>query len=168
MARRKSPFGNQSNVSHVASIKFAPVGYGEQFEKTFIFRCVSNFNSLLVSVLLLYGCFLILCGIVAVLFIGLKAKTALLSGGMSGVLSILIAYFVSIDIRSAPWCGIALSVTLLIVFSWRSSKTLFKLFELIPQRDPELNGKGIAFLIISLMAIVSLIVTMIQCALLIF
>lgn len=118
------------------------------------------------TLLFIYGAFLILCALIAVVFIGPKAKTALMSGGTSGTLAIVIGYLVSTGSEVATWLGLVLSLGLTIVFSWRASKTLFKLFELIPQRDPELNGKGIAFLIISLMAVVSLLVTMIQCAVL--
>ena len=113
-------------------------------------------------VLYFYGFFLITCGVVAVTFIGLKAKTALASGGSSGVLAILIGWLISNDVNGAPWAGIALSIVLLIVFSWRATKTLHKVFELIPIRHADLNGKGIAFLIIALMAVVSLVVLMIQ------
>jgi hypothetical protein len=110
-----------------------------------------------------YGIFLITCGIVAVIFIGSKAKTALMSGGMSGLLSILIAYFIGKGSGYAPVFGIILPAALFIVFAWRSTKTLFRIFELLtsspgaPDKN-ELQGKGIAFLIISLMAITSLIV----------
>ncbi len=113
-----------------------------------------------ISALLLsfYGIFLISCGIVAVIFIGLKATTALVSGGTSGFLSLLIAYLISQNIKSAQFVGILLSFALLIVFSWRTTKTLFSVFEMIPSSHPDLKGKGIAFLIISLMAVVSLFV----------
>jgi uncharacterized membrane protein (UPF0136 family) len=109
-----------------------------------------------------YGTFLIICGVVAVAFIGVKAKTALMSGGMSGAVNIVIGYLVSTGASFAPWLGIAVSLALFIVFSWRSTKTLFKIFELIPSNHPDLNGKGIAFLIISLMAVVSVVVLMLQ------
>jgi hypothetical protein len=109
-----------------------------------------------------YGTFLIICGVVAVAFIGLKAKTALMSGGMSGAVNIVIGYMVSTGSSFAPWLGIIVSLALFIVFSWRSTKTLFKVFELIPTNHPDLNGKGIAFLIISLMAVVSVVVFMFQ------
>jgi uncharacterized membrane protein (UPF0136 family) len=109
-----------------------------------------------------YGTFLIVCGIVAVMFIGLKAKTALMSGGMSGAINIVIGYLVSTGSSIASWLGIVISLALFIVFSWRSTKTLFKVFELIPQNHADLNGKGIAFLIISLMAVVSVVVFMLQ------
>jgi hypothetical protein len=113
-------------------------------------------------VLYFYGFFLIICGVVSVIFIGMKAKTALASGGTSGVISIAIAYFMSQGIGWTVWAGIFLSIGLLTVFAWRSTKTLQTIFKLIPAQHPDLPGKGIAFLIISLMAIVSLIVTMFQ------
>lgn len=109
-----------------------------------------------------YGTFLILCGVIAVIFIGLKAKTALMSGGMSGAVNITIGYFISTGSSFGPLLGIVVSLALFIVFSWRSTKTLFKVFELIPSQHPDLNGKGIAFLIISLMAVVSVVVFMLQ------
>lgn len=114
------------------------------------------------ALLYFYGTFLIACGFVAVTFIGLKAKTALASGGSSGVIAIFIGWLHSELHSSAAWLGILLSLALLIVFSWRATKTLHKVFELIPAKHPDLNGKGIAFLIIALMAVVSLVVLMIQ------
>lgn len=116
-----------------------------------------------VSVLLVtYGTFLISCGIIAVTFIGMKAKTALASGGTSGIISIIIGWLVGNGMAGAQWAGIFVSFALLIVFSWRSTKTLHKIFELIPSQHPDLNGKGIAFLIISLMAVVSIVVLILQ------
>lgn len=112
-----------------------------------------------------YGMFLISCGIVSVIFIGPKAKTALMSGGTSGLLSILIAYYIQQGSDYAPVFGIILPGALFIVFAWRSTKTLFRIFELLtePAADKkELNGKGIAFLIISLMAVTSLFVFILQ------
>lgn len=112
--------------------------------------------------LFLYGSFLILCGITAVTFIGLKAKTALVSGGTSGFISIVIGYFILQGSSIAPIAGTVVSLALFVVFAWRSTKTLFKIFKLIPLQHPDLKGKGIAFLIISLMAIVSLSVVILQ------
>jgi hypothetical protein len=111
-----------------------------------------------------YGSFLITCGIISVIFIGLKAKTALASGGISGMLAILIGYWISMGIESARTAGIVLTFMLFVVFAWRSSKTLFRIFELIQTSHDrnELNGKGTAFLIISLMAVVSIFVLMLQ------
>jgi uncharacterized membrane protein (UPF0136 family) len=109
-----------------------------------------------------YGTFLILCGIVSVIFIGPKAKTALMSGGMSGIINIFVGYLVAAGTAMAPMAGVVVSLALFIVFSWRSTKTLHKIFELIPSSHPDLNGKGIAFLIISLMAVVSIVVFMLQ------
>lgn len=120
-------------------------------------------NSLFVAYLLFYyGVFLISCGIMAVVLIGLKAKTALASGGLSGVIAITIGHFVSQGSASAQVAGLLVCLALFVVFCWRSAKTLFTLFELIPSRHPDLKGKGIAFLIISLMAVVTIIVLLLQ------
>jgi hypothetical protein len=120
-------------------------------------------NSLFVaSLLFYYGVFLISCGIMAVVLIGLKAKTALASGGLSGIIAITIGHFVSQGSSFAPVAGVVVCLALFIVFCWRSAKTLFTVFELIPSRHPDLKGKGIAFLIISLMAVVTIIVLLLQ------
>lgn len=120
-------------------------------------------NSMLVpSLLFYYGTFLILCGIASVILIGMKAKTALISGGVSGVIAITIGHFVSQGSSIAQVAGLLVCLMLFIVFCWRSAKTLFAVFELIPTQHADLRGKGIAFLIISLMAVVSLIVLLLQ------
>ena len=117
-----------------------------------------------VTLFYFYGIFLITCGIVSVILIGQKAKTDLMSGGMSGLLSMLIAYFIQQGSGYAPVFGMILPGGLFIVFAWRSTKTLFKIFDLLTgsSEREELNGKGIAFLIISLMAIISLVVFILQ------
>lgn len=114
-----------------------------------------------VSLLLLYGTFLILCGIAAVIFIGPKAKTALISGGTSGLLVISSAILIKYDFLWALYMGIFISIALFIVFSWRCTKTLFRLFEMIRENHQDLKGKGIAFLIIGLMAVTSLFISII-------
>jgi hypothetical protein len=116
----------------------------------------------LVLLLYFYGVFLIACGIVSVVFIGMKAKTALMSGGMSGVTALVIGYLISNEITGADLAGILLSLALFCVFAWRSTLTLFKIFELIPSAHEDLKGKGVAFLIIGLMAVVSIVVFMLQ------
>jgi hypothetical protein len=116
------------------------------------------------TLLTFYGVFLILCGIVSVIFIGMKAKTALVSGGISGVVALLLAQMVSQSTASGRVGGLLLAFFLFIVFAWRATKTLFKIFELLqaPTPSEELKGKGIAFLIISLMAVVSVVVLILQ------
>ena len=109
-----------------------------------------------------YGVFLIICGIVSVVLIGKKAKTALISGGTSGIIAIVIGHFIWIGSHAAVFAGMFISFALLIVFSWRSTKTLFTIFELIRPGDEQLKGKGIAFLIISMMAVVSIFVLFLQ------
>jgi len=120
-------------------------------------------NSLLISSLLFYyGVFLIGCGIASVMLIGFNAKTALASGGISGVAAIAIGHFVSQGSAVAQGAGVLICLALFVVFCWRSAKTLFTVFELIPERHQDLKGKGIAFLIISLMAVVSIVVLLLQ------
>ncbi len=116
------------------------------------------------NLLTFYGVFLILCGIVSVIFIGMKAKTALASGGISGAAALLLANMVAQNTNSGRVGGLLLAFLLFIVFSWRSTKTLLKIFELLqaPTTSEELKGKGIAFLIISLMAVVSIVVLILQ------
>jgi hypothetical protein len=114
------------------------------------------------ALLFYYGLFLITCGIASVSLIGMKAKTALASGGTSGVIMITIGHFISQGYSLAPIAGVVVCGALFIVFCWRSAKTLFKVFELISEGHPDLRSKGIAFLIISLMAIVSVTVLILQ------
>lgn len=120
-------------------------------------------HNMLPALLYFYGSFLIVCGIVSVIFIGLKAKTALISGGMSGCISLLIGYLSFTDGAAARLAGIFVTLALFCVFSWRSTKTLFRIFEIQQSSvHDELKGKGIAFLIISLMAVVSVFVLALQ------
>jgi len=113
--------------------------------------------------LLFYGFFLIACGITAVIFIGSKAKTALVSGGTSGILAIFIGYFYYSENILIKIAAILLPSILFVVFCWRSSKTFLILIDMISaQQQAEAKKKGIAFLIISLMAIVSLVVAIFQ------
>ena len=114
------------------------------------------------SLLYFYGAFLITCGILSVIFIGPKAKTALASGGLSALMATGIGYLVANNSGWALYAAVLLPLCLFVVFAWRSSKTLFKIFELIYAKadQQEVNSKGIAFLIISLMAIVSIYVLM--------
>jgi hypothetical protein len=115
------------------------------------------------TILAFYGLFLIFCGIASVVFIGLKAKTALISGGTSGALALAIGYWFNHgNPAEARMAGLILTLALFCVFSWRSTKTLYKVFELIPTAHPNLKDKSIAFLIISLMAVVSIFVFVLQ------
>jgi uncharacterized membrane protein (UPF0136 family) len=117
-----------------------------------------------VSLLFWYGLFLAACGIISVIFIGMKAKTALASGSLSGIIAVTAAYFIHQQASWAPFAGIFITLALSCVFAWRSTKTLHTLFSHIPQQHADLKSKGIAFLIISLMAVVSVIVTLLQLA----
>ena len=70
-------------------------------------------NSLFVPALLFYyGVFLIMCGVASVILIGLKAKTALVSGGISGVIMITIGHFISQGSSGAQAAGLLVCFTL--------------------------------------------------------
>jgi hypothetical protein len=114
------------------------------------------------TLLFYYGLFLIIMGIVSVIFIGMNAKTALISGSMSGILAMAAGHGIHIGLGFARPAGIVVTLLLFGVFAWRSTKTLHKIFELIPTQSPELKGKGVAFLIISLMAVVSVVTSILQ------
>lgn len=108
------------------------------------------------TLFLIYGIFLILCGITAVSFIGLKAKTALISGGTSGIMAILTSWLYAQQHAAGMILGLFICSGLLVIFSWRSTKTLFALITLIQDKSSDAKGKAIAFLIISTMAVMTL------------
>lgn len=114
------------------------------------------------TLLFYYGVFLIIMGIVSVIFIGMKAKTALISGSMSGIFAMAAGHGIYLGLGFAKPAGVVVTLLLFGVFAWRSTKTLHKIFELIPSQSQELKGKGVAFLIISLMAVVSVVATILQ------
>ncbi|HPH46709.1 MAG TPA: hypothetical protein PLJ60_14125 [Chryseolinea sp.] len=119
------------------------------------------------TLLFYYGTFLILCGIASFALIGLKAKTALASGGISGVIMITIGHFISQGSTAAQVAGLLVCLMLFVVFCWRSTKTLLTVLGLIQtavgtELHADLKDKTIAFLIISLMAVVSIIVLLLQ------
>jgi hypothetical protein len=78
------------------------------------------------------------------------------------MIAITIGHFISQGSVGAQTAGLLVCFALFIVFCWRSAKTLFKVFELVQERHADLKGKAIAFLIISLMAIVTVVVLLLQ------
>jgi hypothetical protein len=121
-----------------------------------------NYSVPLANLLLFYGLFLMVSGIVSVVFIGMKAKTALISGGTAGTLNLATAFLISRGFTEAAYAALFLPFALFIVFSWRTTKTLFYLFEMISAGRKDFKDKATAFLIIALMAIVSLVVLLLQ------
>lgn len=119
-------------------------------------------TNLYINLYVFYGLFLTTCGLIAIVFIGPKAKTALGSGSISGLLSLLVAYMYYQQYDLAQPLGIGLSLLLFGVFSWRCTLTLFKVFEIQQSSPAEIKPKIIAFLLIGLMAIVSLIVFLLR------
>ena len=122
-------------------------------------------ESLIINLMVLYGIFLFGSAIAAFVFIGSKAKTALMSGGMSGTFSLIVAYGVNSGIKGFAIAGPILCLILFFVFAWRSYKSLDVLIELIRLNGGDIRAKAIAFLIISMMAIISLALAIILFAL---
>jgi len=76
--------------------------------------------------LMLYGAFLILAGVVGYLSNPEKAKTALMSGGLFGSLSLILGW---LGMRQVNWSFVAAKVSvgfLAVVFVWRSWATWAK------------------------------------------
>ena len=96
-----------------------------------------------------YGCFLIVVGLIGYLSNPEKAKTALISGGTFGTLSILWGY---LSLRQIDWAVIAAFVTgcfLVVIFLWRASASWIA----VTQGD---TSKTVAAILITLMLIASL------------
>jgi uncharacterized membrane protein (UPF0136 family) len=71
-----------------------------------------------------FGGFLILCGALGYLSNPEKAKTALMSGGSFGALSILWGVWFLRGGQRAPWIAATITTSLLaVVFTWRSVVT---------------------------------------------
>lgn len=106
------------------------------------------------KVLVVYGLFLILAGAAGYLSNPEKAKTALLSGGTFGLLSIFWGW---LALRQVSWSLTAAKIStafLAVVFTWRSVVTWGKVFEGAPE-------KTFAALLISSMLAASVMVLVI-------
>ena len=68
-----------------------------------------------------YGLFLIACGLAGYLSNPEKAKTALISGGTFGALSIVWGALMARGVRWSHWAAFVTSIFLVGVFSWRAS-----------------------------------------------
>lgn len=69
----------------------------------------------------MYGAFLIVAGVAGFLSNPEKAKTALLSGGLFGGLSLLWGWLARGGRRWAPWAALATAGLLGLVFTWRAT-----------------------------------------------
>jgi len=68
-----------------------------------------------------YGLFLIACGVAGYLSNPEKAKTALISGGTFGALSVLWGALMSRGAKWSRWAAFSTSGFLVVVFIWRAS-----------------------------------------------
>lgn len=68
-----------------------------------------------------FGVFLILCGVAGFLSNPAGAKTALLSGGTFGALSVLWGVLLLRGMSWAKWAGLVMTAFLTLVFAWRAT-----------------------------------------------
>ena len=78
-------------------------------------------NTKTAGYLIFYGCFLIVMGLVGYLSNPEKAKTALMSGGTFGALSILWGVLGARGVRWSLPAAITTTALLALVFAWRAS-----------------------------------------------
>jgi uncharacterized membrane protein (UPF0136 family) len=82
---------------------------------------ITTTNKKIALGLILYGAFLILAGLAGYVSNPEKAKTALMSGGMFGALSILLGI---LEMRGFSWSKMVAQATtgfLVLIFTWRST-----------------------------------------------
>jgi uncharacterized membrane protein (UPF0136 family) len=108
---------------------------------------------------LVYGAYMVICGFIPFVMRGEEARAAVGSGLFSGILAFVIAYFLHAGRLWAYWMGNLLLLLLLGVFGWRSATAFMKLLDLIIFGDAiQVPARAVAFLIMSSMFILSLIV----------
>ncbi|MFM1769580.1 MAG: hypothetical protein RJA22_2109 [Verrucomicrobiota bacterium] len=100
-----------------------------------------------------YGVFLALMGLAGFLTNPEKAKTALLSGGTFGALSVLWGWLMQRGLGFSRWAAFATTVLLLGVFSWRAAVS----WEAFAIGN---SAKLIPAILISTMAIASLVMAL--------
>jgi uncharacterized membrane protein (UPF0136 family) len=106
-----------------------------------------------------YGLYMIVCGIIPLFFLGQAARSAFVSGVVTGGLAIVFAYFLHQGRLWAFWAGNLLAVFLLGIFAFRASASFLRLVDLIAYGDSfQLPEKAVGFLILSSMFLISLIV----------
>lgn len=80
-----------------------------------------SMNTKTAGYLILYGTFLIVIGLAGYLSNPEKAKTALMSGGTFGALSILWGVLGARGVRWSLWAAIITTGFLALIFTWRAS-----------------------------------------------
>ena len=113
-----------------------------------------------------FGLFLITCGVVSVLFLGRKAKTAVMSGGFFGLVALTAGHFLNLSQTWALYLGLTEAFLLTFIFAWRASTAFHTLMELVQAKDQAaaVKAKSIAFLIIGTMFIMALFVLAVSVA----
>ncbi len=106
-----------------------------------------------------FGAFLIACGFVAVDVAGTQAQTALITGGVGGVLALTAGHFLNRGKRWGFILGAAEAGLLTILLFWRAGAYFIKLLELVKntQGMDTPQTAGMAFLVTTAMLVVALL-----------
>jgi uncharacterized membrane protein len=107
-----------------------------------------------------FGAFLLACGAVAVDLAGEQAKTALITGGIGGVIALTAGHFLK---RGKSWAfvlGAGEAALLTLLLGWRAGTYFIRLLEMVQQNTEPADVTqtvGMAFLLTSAMLVISLL-----------
>lgn len=106
-----------------------------------------------------FGIFLIACGAVAIDVAGVQAKTALLTGGIGGIIALVAGHFLNRGKRWSFLMGAVEAGILTILLFWRTGTYFIRLLELVQQgqETDTTHTAGMAFLLTTAMLVVALL-----------
>jgi hypothetical protein len=106
-----------------------------------------------------FGIFLIACGAVAIDVAGVQAKTALLTGGIGGVIALVAGHFLNRGKRWSFLMGAIEAGILTILLFWRTGTYFIRLLQLVQQgqETDTTQTAGMAFLLTTAMLVVALL-----------
>ncbi|MFD2245060.1 hypothetical protein [Pontibacter ruber] len=107
-----------------------------------------------------FGIFLIACGAVAIDVAGVQAKTALLTGGIGGLIALVAGHFLNRGKRWSFLMGAIEAGILTILLFWRTGTYFIRLLEMVQQGGQgaeTTQTAGMAFLLTTAMLVVALL-----------
>ncbi len=106
-----------------------------------------------------FGFFLLACGAVAVDIAGDQARTALITGGIGGMLALAAGHFLNRGKRWAFFLGTAEAGLLTLLLGWRSGTYFIRLLTIVQQsqEQDDTQTAGMAFLLTTGMLVVALL-----------
>lgn len=82
-----------------------------------------------------FGTILILCGLIALIIVGNKARNLMIAGLGCGLAAWLFSWLNS-NRRVSPWAGFGLCLSCVALFGWRSMTTLLVLIGIVQHEMP--------------------------------